>query len=127
MVKEKKSEEFPLISGVPQGSVQLYLNKIYSWERANNMKLNGEKFLVLRFRKDQEIKVNTIYFTGDMQDVITQVNHCRDLGIIMQDDATFNLQQEKVSRKERQKCGWILKTFFFQKPKFLKHIWTTLV
>ena len=130
MVKGRKFEEFPLTSGVPQGSVlgpllflifigdisegvsasillyvddskvktkiqetkdvealQVDLDKIYSWERANNMKFNGGKFLVLRYGMDQELKDNTIYFTGEMQDVITQVNQCRDLGIIMQDDA----------------------------------------
>lgn len=108
-------------------ALQVDLDKIYSWERANNMKFNGGKFLVLRYGIDQELKDNTIYFTGEMQDVITQVNQCRDLGIIMQDDASFNLQQEKVAKKVRQKCGWVLRTFYSRNQKFLKHMWTSLV
>ena len=117
MVKGRKSETFPLISGVPQGSVmgpllflifigdisegvsasilvyvddskvkskvkspedvevlQEELNKIYSWEQNNNMKFNGCKFLLLRYGKDENLKENTIFFTGGMQDIITQVD-----------------------------------------------------
>ena len=109
MVKGRKSEEFPLVSGVPQGSVlgpllflifigdisegvtasilvyvddskvsnriktpedvetlQDDLDKIFAWEKENNMKFNGGKFLILRYGKDNDLKENTIYFTGCM-------------------------------------------------------------
>ena len=103
------------------------LDKIYSWERRNNMQFNGGKFLVLRYGKNQELKENTIYFTGEMEETITGVNQCRDLGVIMQDDASFTLQQEKVAIKVRQKCGWVLRTFYSRNQKFMKHMWNTLI
>ena len=103
------------------------LDRIYLWERTNNMRFNGGKFLILRYGKDQDMKESTIYFTGEMLDVISQVNQCRDLGITMQDDASFQLQQQKVATKVRQKCGWILRTFYSRNQTFLRHMWNTLV
>ena len=37
-----------------------------------------------------------------MQDVINQVDHCKDIGIAMQDDATFTLQIDKVCKEVKQ-------------------------
>ena len=102
------------------------LDQIYIWENRNNMKFNGGKFLVMRYGKNSMLKENTLYFTAEMQDVITQVDHCRDLGIIMQDDATFLLQVDKVCKKVKQKCGWILRTFFNRSEKFMRHMYNTL-
>ena len=106
---------------------QRNLDEIYRWEKSNNMKLNGGKFLVLRYGKNQSIKENTMYFTSEMQHVIEQVNTCRDLGITMSDDATFSDQVEKVSRKAKQKCGWILRTFYCRKTNFLRSMFNTYV
>ena len=62
-----------------------------------------------------------------MQETIMQVENCRDLGITLQDNATFSLQVEKVCKKVRQKSGWILRTFYSRNQKFLRHMWNTLV
>ena len=62
-----------------------------------------------------------------MNDVIQHVDNCRDLGITMQDDASFSLQIEKVCKKVRQKCGWINRTFYTRNPRFMRHMWNTLV
>ena len=102
------------------------LDQIYSWEKSNNMKFNGGKFLIMRYGRNSILKENTIYFTSEMQDVIQQVNHCRDLGIIMQDTATFDLQIEKVCKRVTQKSGWILRTFYNQSSKFMRHMFNTL-
>ena len=85
--------------------LQKNLDRIYLWEKSNNMQFNGGKFFVLRYGSDQNIKENSIYFTGEMQDVILQVDQTCDLGVIMQDDASFSLQLEKVAKKIKQKCG----------------------
>ena len=103
------------------------LNKIYQWEQENNMEFNGGKFLVLRYGKNKELKENTLYFTRDMDQVIEQVNNCRDLGITMSDDASFDSQIEKVCKKVRQKCGWIQRTFYSREHKFMKNMFNTLV
>ena len=62
-----------------------------------------------------------------MQEVIEQVNTCRDLGVTMSDDATFNDQVEKVTSKAKQKCGWILRTFYCRNTSFLRRMFNTYV
>ena len=57
------------------------LNQIYKWEQTNHREFNGGKFLVLRYGKNKELQENILYFTRDMDQVIEQVNTCRDLGI----------------------------------------------
>ena len=51
--------------------------------------------------KDKGLKENTTYFSGEMEEVIEEKDEVRDLGIIMQNDATFTRQIEKASTKRR--------------------------
>ena len=53
-----------------------------------------------------------MYFTGEMETVIEEVESCRDLGVIMQNTGSFELQTEKACKKAHQKCGRILRTFY---------------
>ena len=103
-------------------------DKIYHWEFENNMKFNGGKFQVLRYGPNNILKENTSYFTGNMEDVIEQVNQVKDLGVILSDNARFEDQIEKVCQKARQKkSGWIMRTFFTRHPEFMRHMYNTLV
>ena len=138
MVKEKKSRMYPLISGIPQGSVlgpllfllfigdlaegvkadtlvyvddskvkkrvqdeteveslQNDLDMIYTWQKENNMEFNAKKFLVLRYGRNQTLKEDTEYFTGDMDLIIEEVETCKDLGVIMSNNGSFEAQIEK--------------------------------
>ena len=44
---------------------------------------------------------------------------------MMEDTANFNTHIDKVCKKVRQKCGWILRTFYCRNPAFLRHMWNT--
>ena len=89
------------------------LEKIYSWQRTNNMKFNTGKFQVLRYGRNTNLKENTMYFTGEMETVIEEVENCRDLGIIMQNTGSFEKQTVKACKKKtRQKCGWLWCMFY---------------
>ena len=46
-------------------SLQEDLNRVFAWADTNNMKFNSDKFELLRYGKDEEIKFNTIYFSAD--------------------------------------------------------------
>jgi hypothetical protein len=70
---------------------------------------------------------DTLYFTSNMEDVIEEMDKCRDLGIIMENTAKFDSHIDKVCKQVRQKCGWILRTFYSRNPKFMHHMYNTLV
>ena len=102
------------------------LEKIYTWQTNNNMKFNTSKFQVLRYGRNTDLKENTMYFTREMETVIEEVENCRDLGVIMENTGSFNMQNEKACKKARQKCGWILRTFYSRNPKFMRKMFNEL-
>ena len=120
-VKDKiKNEEDVL-------KLQANLDKLFEWEEKNNMKFNGAKFQVLRYGPDEDIKNNTEYFTGNMEDIIEQFSSLRDLGVIMSDSGNFQEHIEKVCTKVRQKIGWIMRSFYTRRIDILKQLWKSLI
>ena len=90
------------------------------------MEYNEKKFLVLRYGKNEELKNDTLYMTGDKVSLIDQVNQCKDLGITMEDSDLFQQQIEKTCSKAKQKCGWILRTFYTRDGSFLRYMYNSL-
>ena len=62
-----------------------------------------------------------------MAEVIEQVASAKDLGITLTDNAKFEDHIEKVAKKSRQMCGWLLRSFYSRNENFLKHMFKTLV
>ena len=56
-----------------------------------------------------------------------EVESCRDLGVTMENTARFDLHKEKVCKKVRQKCGWVLWTFYSRDQTFQRHMFNTLI
>ena len=81
----------------------------------------------MRYGPNKLLKENTSYFTGNMEDVIDQVNTVKNLGVILSDNAKFEDQIEQVCKKARQKSGWVMRTFFPRDPDFMRHMYNTLV
>ena len=108
-------------------NLQINLEKMYEWEKSNNMKFNGNKFQILRYGRNQELKEETMYFTPEMEETIEPFNTLRDLGVIMNDQANFNDHIEHVAKKVRQKIGWVLRTFSCRRNEFMKNIFNSLV
>ena len=61
--------------------LQEELNSLYEWDEANNCKFSELKFMILRYGKNNQIKEESIYFTLNMNYVISEVDECRDLGV----------------------------------------------
>ena len=102
------------------------LEKIYDWQKRNNMEFSTSKFQVLWYGKNQYLKESTMYFTPDMKTVIEEVDNCRDLGVIMENTGSFDKQTDKACSRARQKCGWILRTFYCRNPRFLRKMFNEL-
>ena len=67
--------------------------------KENNVIFNGNKFELLRYGKDEDLRKNTMYFTPDMEDVIEERESLRDLGVIMNRSASFKDHVHLVTRK----------------------------
>ena len=102
------------------------LDTVYKWADMNNMQFNCGKFELLRYGKNEELKMNTMYFTAD-NNIVEEKEVLRDLGISMNNKATFDEHISKVCQKVKQKAGWILRTFKTRNPNIMKHLWKQLV
>jgi hypothetical protein len=91
-------------------SLQKDLDRVYEWADSNNMKFNSTKFEVLRYGKNEEMKFGTMYFSAD-DDLIEEKDVLRDLGVQMNNKATFDDHIIKVCQTVKQKSGWILRKF----------------
>ena len=100
-------------------ALQEDLEKLYSWAKENNMAFNGTKFEVLRYGNNEEIKEDTNYLTPNWDGFIDVKNVLRDLGIMMNDKATFEENIDKVCAQVNQKAGWVLRTFHCRKTQIL--------
>ena len=66
-------------------------------------------------------------FSGETDEIIEEKESTRDLGIIMQNDASFNEHIEKICKKVRQKSGWMFRSFYNRQGWFLRHMWNSLI
>ena len=68
--------------------IQNDLHKLFKWADTNNMKFNANKFELLRYGKEQEIKSATTYKSYDDSNIDNK-EEVRDLGIMMSNTATL--------------------------------------
>ena len=94
------------------------LHKLYKWADRNNTKFNANKFELLRYRKEQEIKYATTYISYDDSN-IDEKEQVRDLGIMMSNTATFTLHIRNTVKKARDKMGWWLRVFQSRKRSLM--------
>ena len=90
------------------------------------MQFNDKKFELMRYGPNEDIKQSTSYKSSDGS-TIEEKQKLRDLGIIMNNEATFDDHIELVVSKVRQKAGWILRTFLSRKPFVMKLLWKQLI
>jgi hypothetical protein len=108
-------------------ALQEDLEKIYSWQRSSNSEFNVDKFEVLQYGPNQELKMTYNYLTPDATDVIEAKDATKDLGVIMAASGKFDLHITAVSNKVRGLMGWFRRTFISRKFLFMKFFWTTYI
>ena len=82
------------------------LYNLYKWSDTN-IKFNANKFELLRYGKEQEIKSAPSYKPYDHSNIDNK-EQVRDLGIMMSNTATFTLHIINIVKKVRDKMGWVL-------------------
>jgi len=102
------------------------LENIYKWQKENNMLFNDKKFEILRYGKNLTIKEDTYYKTpNDL--IITSKDKVKDLGIIMNNSATFNDHIDTKILKCKHLISWILRTFSARDELTMMTLWKSLV
>ena len=88
---------------------QSSLDTLYKWQEDNNMSFNNGKFLHISFGTNTQTRDESFYLNPE-NNIITQTDHARDLGVIFEANLSFSLQQQKVVKKMKQTAAWILRT-----------------
>ena len=73
------------------------------------MSFNNSKFLHISFGTNTQTREESFYLNPE-NNIITQTDQARDLGVIFEANLTFSLQQQKVVKKIKQTAAWILRT-----------------
>ena len=88
--------------------MQKDLQMIYDWAITNNMSFNTDKFEHLRYRINDEPIYP--YSTPDGTH-INEAGQVSDLGIIIENTATFQGQIVKATKRSNNMAGWVLRVF----------------
>ncbi|XP_069184905.1 uncharacterized protein [Procambarus clarkii] len=106
--------------------LQADINKVFDWASENNMMFNSDKFQVLRYGKNEDLKHNTEYKTQSNVPIVGK-QHVKDLGIIMSDDLTFKEHNQANIATARKMIGWITRTFKSRDPITMVVLFKSLV
>ena len=99
--------------------------KLFEWAEENNMMFNSEKFQLLRYGKNENLKQENYHTKEGI--IIHRKSMAKDLGIIMQDDASFKLHYEVTNNKARKIMGQIMRSFKSRDPKTMLTLWKALI
>ena len=106
--------------------IQNDLNSVYAWTRESNMLLNGDKFQLLRYGEDEELKSLTSYFDCNGKK-IEETPRAKDLGIIMTSNGNFEEHINVTVQKAYDMMGWVLRTFITRDRKPMLTLYKSLI
>ena len=102
------------------------LQAIYRWSDDNNMDFNFPKFECLRYGRNNELKSSTHYYSKSGE-VIRDVQHAKDLGVVMSSDGSFSKHISSVIETAKQMSGWVLGTFRTRDRTPMLSLWKSLI
>ena len=98
--------------------LQKDLHNLYKLADTNNIKFNTNKFKLLRYGTEDEIKSATTYKLHEDSNIYDK-EQVRDLGIMMSNTATSTLHIRNIVKKARDKIGWVLRVFQSRKRSLM--------
>ena len=90
------------------------------------MEFNSLKFEVLRYGKDEALKIFTNYLSSSGA-IINQKSSVRDLGVTMSADASFTEHINNVVDSAKKTISTILRTFKSHDPQLMITLWKAVV
>ena len=106
-------------------NMQTDLNTIYSWAAKNSMEFNGAKFEAVEYRGRHDLG-NSEYMATDGS-TIQRKMELRDLGVVMQETATFEHQVQAMAARARKQMGWVLRTFATREPAPMLTLYKSMI
>ena len=92
----------------------------------NNMEFNSSKFELLRYGKDEVLKLCTHYLNNNGF-IIDRKSQVTDLGVTVSDTLEFKDHCNLVVKKGRSMSSWVLRTFRNRSQKCMLPLYKTLV
>ena len=80
------------------------IDHVFTWAEDNNMEFNEEKFQLIRYGTNKDIKTQTKYETKSGKE-IEQSNDVKDLGVFMSDDLSFESHHQRKINEARRLSG----------------------
>ena len=105
---------------------QVTMNSKYEWEWKNNMKWNGDKFMIDRIGS-KSIVENTTLFSPDYEEPIEEYQSARDLGVMFDDHLDFKSHRSLVIKKMNSKISWVLRTFRTRNIEHMRFLWKSII
>ena len=87
------------------------------------MKWNNLKLQLLRLGPDNSLKEDTLLFSENLEQVVVETDHVKDLGVLIDRDLNYKPQREAAISKANRKAGWVLRTFRTREPEFIRRTW----
>ena len=103
------------------------LNNIYTWADRNKMKFNENKFETINYVPSRRSAPSTHIYTTQNGSQIERKTETRDLGIIMNSDATFSNNITAMVKKGKGQAGWALRTFQSRDSSLMLTLLKTLI
>ena len=91
------------------------------------MMWNHTKFQALRMGPNRTLIQDTTLFSPGYEDPIEEQEATKDLGILVDCEATFNAHRAAVVAKTARKAAWVLRTFRTRDMGLLRTLWKSLV
>ena len=113
-----------------QNNLQNDLETIYAWASENNMLFNNEKFECIQYSSNsnsQRKDATHRRYKAASGTVITPTDSVKDLGVFLDNDASFQCHISKTIAKAKNISSWILRTFNTRRRKPMLLLWKTLV
>ena len=99
----------PIKSAEDNLKMQEDLQHVYQWASDNNMAFNAAKFELLRYKVGSAENVDP-YLIPDRVP-ITEVNHVKDLGVIMENSCAFPSKMTEALKRGTNMASWVLRVF----------------
>ena len=102
------------------------LDSVYEWADENKMKFNSGKFEAIDYHSRERPNEYHEYKTSDGQ-TIQRKKQVKDLGILMNCDATYSENIVTMVKKAKRQSGWILRSFQSREPTLMLTLLKALV